>query len=200
MNRREAFRVELLGWYTAMGAVGKAMPHAEMRELLDWETRNLNGCTVGTSDWPGWEKYIGQKPTLTDEDISSDRRGYVYLVRAHSGEYKIGRSKDVSARLRNLATSTPFEFELIHKISADDCGLAERTLHARFSEKKIRREWFQLDQRDVVDFSQLAEFSNGEFVKRPAQKVKKLARRASKAKRAHQVAHVLRSLPRLDRR
>jgi hypothetical protein len=173
MNRREAFRIELLGWYAAMVAASKAMPDSEMCELLDWETRNLDGCPVGTSDWPGWEKYTGKKPTLSEEAVSQERRGYVYLVRAHTGEYKIGRSRDVSARLRSLATSAPIAFELIHKIPADDCGLAERLLHARCSEKRIRREWFQLDHHDVIDFCQLKEFSNGEFAVRSAQQVAK---------------------------
>jgi predicted GIY-YIG superfamily endonuclease len=143
------------------------MPHSERRELLDWEARNLGRYAIGTSDWPGWVKYTGQKPTVSEEDISLDRRGYVYLVRAHSGEYKIGRSKDVRARLRSLATSAPFEFELIHEIPADDCASAERALHVQFSNKKIRREWFQLGEGDVTYFCRLAEFSSGEFVKRP---------------------------------
>ncbi len=168
MNRREAFQAKLISWYTAMVAAGKAMPHSERRELLDWEARNLDGSATGTSDWPGWEKYTGQKPTVSDEVISLDRRGYVYLLRAHSGEYKIGRSRDVRARLRGLATSAPFELELIHEIPADDCASAERALHTQFSNKKIKREWFQLDENDVIYFCHLAEFSSGEFVKRAA--------------------------------
>jgi hypothetical protein len=165
MNRREAFRTELLGWYAAMVAVSKAMPESEMRELLDWEARNLDGCTVGTSDWPGWEKYTGRKPAPSDGAISADYRGFIYLVRAHSGEYKIGRAVDVSARLRGLATLAPFDLELIHKFPADNCLLAERILHEQFAGKRIRREWFQLDQIDVFEFSRLTRFMSGEFVK-----------------------------------
>jgi hypothetical protein len=90
MNRRETFQIELLNWFSAMVGAGKAMPAAEMRELLQWEAENLDGGSVATSDWPGWKKYVGERPSISDEDIANDRCGYVYLVRAESGEYKVG--------------------------------------------------------------------------------------------------------------
>jgi hypothetical protein len=75
MNRREAFQAKLISWYTAMVAVGKAMPDSEMRELLEWEARNLDGCKAGTSDWPGWENILGQsrpRPTSLFHWIVAD--------------------------------------------------------------------------------------------------------------------------------
>lgn len=169
MNRRERFQIELLNWFSAMVGAGKAMPQAEMRELLQWEAENLGGGAVGTSDWPGWKTYVGEMPVISDEDIAKDRFGYVYLVRAQSGEYKLGRSSDVKARMRNFATLAPFEFDLIHKFPADDCRKAEGILHKRFSEKRIKREWFDLDQPDVSTICELSGFVNGNFVRKQPQ-------------------------------
>jgi 5-methylcytosine-specific restriction endonuclease McrA len=53
---------EALSYYTAMYGCFKAMPEHEKRALLEWERHNLDGCSVSTSDWPGWVKYIGHKP------------------------------------------------------------------------------------------------------------------------------------------
>jgi hypothetical protein len=164
MRAREAFRVELLSWYASMVAVGKAMPRSEMKKLLAWEHANLNGCTVSTSDWPGWEKYIGNRPAVSDEERSEDRFGYVYIVKALSGEYKIGRSKDVNTRLRSLTTSAPCKLELVHKIRADDSILAESILHTKFSAKRLRGEWYGLVESDLADLLRVTIFSTGEFV------------------------------------
>lgn len=46
-----------------MGAYA-AMPEVEKNSLLEWEKNHLDG-TTGTSDWPGWEKYIGKRPAAS---------------------------------------------------------------------------------------------------------------------------------------
>ncbi len=61
-SERELYRERLRDWFAMMVGVAKAMPESERRELEEWERANLNGCTIGTSDWPGWEKYIGKPP------------------------------------------------------------------------------------------------------------------------------------------
>jgi len=111
------------------------MPESEKKELLAWEKTHLGHGTFATSDWPGWEKYIGEPPVYTDENRLRDRYGYIYLVRIVSGEYKIGRSKDVRRRIKGLGTSSPHALELIHQFPADDASKAESVLHQYFSEK-----------------------------------------------------------------
>ena len=34
----------------------------EKEELASWESENLGTGEKATSDWPGWEKYIGPPP------------------------------------------------------------------------------------------------------------------------------------------
>ena len=45
-----------------MVGCASAMPESEKCALEEWERANLDGCTVSTSDWPGWKKYIGERP------------------------------------------------------------------------------------------------------------------------------------------
>lgn len=63
---RRAYHERYSEWMNMMVGAGNAMPESEKQALLDWEQANLDGHSVGTSDWPGWEKYIGKKPDPSD--------------------------------------------------------------------------------------------------------------------------------------
>lgn len=78
--------------------------------------------------------------------------GFVYLLRAINEQYKIGRAKDVAARVRNIAGFVPFEVETVHAIATDDMIRLERHLHFVYESagKRINGEWFHLSQQDVV--------------------------------------------------
>lgn len=62
VSEDERYQERLLEWYGKMVNTAKTMPEHERQELKEWERANLDGRTVGTSDWPGWEKYIGKPP------------------------------------------------------------------------------------------------------------------------------------------
>jgi hypothetical protein len=49
-------------WYAKLIEAYRVMSDEEKRELEEWEKKNVNGHSVATSDWPGWERYIGKKP------------------------------------------------------------------------------------------------------------------------------------------
>lgn len=45
---------------------GKAMPAAEKEALEEWERHHIP-LGLGTSDWPGWKKYLPERPTAEGE-------------------------------------------------------------------------------------------------------------------------------------
>jgi hypothetical protein len=45
-----------------MMGVYAALPEAKKKDLHKWDSTHVNGHNVGTSDWPGWAKYIGKMP------------------------------------------------------------------------------------------------------------------------------------------
>ena len=47
----------MLAYYAMMYGCSQAMSGHEKEALEAWERENLDGATVGTSDWPGWAKY-----------------------------------------------------------------------------------------------------------------------------------------------
>lgn len=150
-------------WLAMIYGVYQAMSEGEKRELHKWEQQYVDGSgRHTTSDWPGWEKYIGKKPTPPPP--SQEKSGYIYLVRAATGEYKVGHSVDVGSRMKAFSVQPPFEYELVHAFPADDMAQAESILHNRFSEKRIMGEWFTLDKKDVDEIVRIVRFKDGRFL------------------------------------
>jgi len=99
--------------------------------------------------------YVPNLATTAEEpSIKSEqsRYGFVYLVRGHRGEYKIGRTNLVDRRLSELGATAPIEQQLIHEIKTDDPAGVEAYWHARFADKRMRGEWFKLSAADVRAF------------------------------------------------
>jgi hypothetical protein len=77
--------------------------------------------------------------------------GFVYLLRADNGLYKIGRSEDPEGRLAGLGV-LPLPVVLLHRIASNDMVWLERRLHRLFSEFRVRGEWFALSESQVAGF------------------------------------------------
>lgn len=80
-------------------------------------------------------------------------QGYVYLAK-FEGRYKIGQTTNLRRRKRELATGLPDELKIVHTIQTDDPGGVEAYWHKRFDDKRIKGEWFALDEGDVQVFMQ----------------------------------------------
>lgn len=56
-------RMEIYAYYGIMIAIYKLLPPEEREDLERWDSEMVTGDgTFATSDWPGWEKYIGKMP------------------------------------------------------------------------------------------------------------------------------------------
>lgn len=49
-------------WFSAMARISRTLPPEELLALTKWESENLDGHSVATSDWPGWLKYLSPPP------------------------------------------------------------------------------------------------------------------------------------------
>lgn len=58
-----AEKVELYTYFAMMAGCYAAMPESERQALHDWED-NVDQHQTSTSRWPGWEKYIGKRPSV----------------------------------------------------------------------------------------------------------------------------------------
>lgn len=75
--------------------------------------------------------------------------GYIYLLHASNGLYKIGKAKNVDDRLARFEVKLPLEIALIYSIQVSDMNKAEKTLHNKFIDKRKNGEWFDLSNDDV---------------------------------------------------
>lgn len=90
-------------------------------------------------------KALRAKPKKETKNQKDER--YVYLIKMGE-DYKIGISKDPERRLGEF-TLLPKELEkvFIHKVS--NAKLIESELHEIFDEKRVRGEWFNLNEEDI---------------------------------------------------
>jgi hypothetical protein len=137
-----------LEYCAAMIGCYSALPKIEQDELHAWESSHVDGSgNFGTSDWPGWEKYIGKfEPPRKQEAVTF---GYVYLVRSGTGHCKIGSSKNVATRIRQLQCANPENLVLLHQFPSVNAKEDELGLHKKFAQKRIRNEWFALTYEDI---------------------------------------------------
>lgn len=155
--------IQIYAWISSMLGVYAAMPANERVELHTWEKENLDGERLATSDWPGWEKYIGKRPRPLVPTGQARKPGQVYLVHSELNLYKIGQSKNASCRVACLATSSPVALELIHTIECDDRISAERRLHEEYSSLRRNGEWFKLSPEDVEQICGWSHYKDGTF-------------------------------------
>lgn len=84
----------------------------------------------------------------------SRNAGVVYIIGAANGKspYKIGFSKnpDLRKRLCSIQVSNWVELCIIYKSPiVDNVTQLERRIHGRYSDKRIRNEWFLLTRKDI---------------------------------------------------
>lgn len=84
------------------------------------------------------------------------RTGYVYLLQAESGLYKIGKALDPSNRHKTFGVQLPFQVEFICTIKSDDYDALELELHETFKGFRVKGEWFNLAPEDVEYIKGLA--------------------------------------------
>jgi hypothetical protein len=79
---------------------------------------------------------------------SGPRAGVVYVLKSAYG-YKVGRTRNVPARMRAFGVVLPFMYTVLMCAWFDDCHEAERRYHLRYADKRINGEWFDLEEADI---------------------------------------------------
>ena len=87
--------------------------------------------------------------TVPSEQPKRSSEGYVYLLQADNGTYKIGRTKSPNSRFKQLGILLPYQLETICLIHTQNMSILENQLHARFAKKHVNGEWFKLDKEDI---------------------------------------------------
>lgn len=77
-------------------------------------------------------------------------QGYVYLmVDDLRVRYKIGRTKDVHKRLKQVSQGSPYPIHLLGYVNALDPARLELILHELYKNERVHGEWFELKEEQV---------------------------------------------------
>lgn len=82
------------------------------------------------------------------EPTASPRGGVVYVLKSKYG-YKIGRTKNIPARMRAFGVLLPFLYTIELCAWFDDAVVAEKRYHEMFRGKRLEGEWFELEDHDI---------------------------------------------------
>ena len=95
-----------------------------------------------------WEKDLEKHNKLINKlGQKEEKEGYVYLIKSKN-RYKIGRGK-TKKRGGTIVTESPFETELLFQIRVNNYIEMEKELHERYSLKRKKGEWFELNKIDI---------------------------------------------------
>ncbi len=93
------------------------------------------------------EKLLEQELESYYTDKPKKRKTNVYIMIDHNTKfYKIGKSINPIHREKTLQSEKP-TIELIYYFNTYDCD--EKILQDKYKDKRIRGEWFNLDQDDI---------------------------------------------------
>ena len=84
---------------------------------------------------------------------AQDLDDYIYIVKCHQF-YKIGITFDVDKRINFLQCGNPYPIEIIYLVRCPEVRLVEQSIHQCFIDKKIRGEWFILNDKDIEDIKE----------------------------------------------
>ena len=94
-----------------------------------------------------FENLVCPDPKMINDDEL--RPGYIYIIRADTGHYKIGRTKNVGTRMNFFRVQLPFKFDLVLTFPVADMYRAESLLHDLCSPLRVNGEWFELSNEHV---------------------------------------------------
>lgn len=78
---------------------------------------------------------------------------YIYLIQSlETGQYKIGRTKNINKRLKSLQTGNGGQLKLIDKFVSNYSNKLEKYLHNIYSHENTVGEWFSLSISEVYEF------------------------------------------------
>jgi Meiotically Up-regulated Gene 113 (MUG113) protein len=74
----------------------------------------------------------------------------VYILKTGKNLFKIGKTQDLQKRLLSYHTHLPVMFRVVRQYPASNMAELEESLHIVFQHKRVKGEWFELQNGDLV--------------------------------------------------
>lgn len=139
-----------------------------LQRLKSFSLAEFRGTNTDTYDL--FQKHKGNSQIVSDywEKVKpiwegqNPEAGYVYILSDSLGHYKIGRTKHLTNRIKQLSTQPPFAITLVAAFRAIDASFMELSMHAEFMEHRLNGEWFNLTKEQVE--GAISSFAVGEYI------------------------------------
>lgn len=96
--------------------------------------------------------------------------------------YKIGKTRDLQRRLASYHTHLPILFRVVRQYPAANMNELEESLHIVFQHRRVKGEWFQLSDQELIICDNIARHYALAKLQRPAKAHRQLAEtRAARA-------------------
>jgi predicted GIY-YIG superfamily endonuclease len=118
-------------------------------------SRRFTFKRTGYSDVRKWKR-DNEKFKRSIIDGSDGRVGYVYVFRLYDGFYKIGKTTNITERMKALQASCP-TLNCVWSAHVRDMVIVEKELHKFFKKKKYEREVFMLEPKDIMEADRIAD-------------------------------------------
>jgi excisionase family DNA binding protein len=80
--------------------------------------------------------------------------GFVYILKADNGLCKIGMCINLKQRLKQIDAAVPSILELFGFIETLESRNLEAKIHRRYSSKRVKGEWFNLEDESLLELQQ----------------------------------------------
>lgn len=100
-------------------------------------------------DIPEWRLAFESLTAYWNRDNAEG--GFIYCLHDQLGHYKLGLTKHLNNRIKQLSTQPPFELSLEFSFKVLFARDYEASLHRRYAEKRLHGEWFDLTPDDLRD-------------------------------------------------
>lgn len=108
--------------------------------------------------WQEWGEYYLKKyhEKIEHQKKRKPKAGWVYLIQNNdNGLYKIGFTSDIKTRMKQLNHQYIDGIKEIAFLDSDDTYGDEKNIHAMFTSKKVKGEWYDLNQDDIEYFKNI---------------------------------------------
>lgn len=124
---------------------------SRFQEMFAAEYQRANELAVEHEEWRTLFALL-----RTFWECENPEAGYIYCLDDQQGHFKLGRTKQLNTRIKQLGTQPPFEIVLRFAFKVPHMRAYESHLHKEFQHKRLRGEWFKLDEEDLKHIQRFA--------------------------------------------
>lgn len=81
--------------------------------------------------------------------------GYIYILKATNGLYKIGKTQNLNNRIKTIRTASPVKIEVYRVFQSTEYSKIELHLHSLFSDFREIGEWFRLTDEELATIDEI---------------------------------------------